>query len=79
MKIGELARSHQHLVETIRYYEREGLLAALHVLKKLPVVTTRVTWSACRSSAIADRWTWYWTRFASCCASRTRPPRIVEM
>ena len=42
------------LVETIRYYEREGLLAALrHVLKELPHFTTRATLSVCRSSAIA--------------------------
>lgn len=57
MKIGELAKRTGCPVETIRYYEREGLLPEP---ARSEATIGNTPWrmsSACRSSVTAARWT----------------------
>jgi hypothetical protein len=58
MRIGDLAESTGTAVETIRFYEREGLIpAAQRADNNYRVYTARPTPSGWRSSAIAATWT----------------------
>ncbi len=57
MKIGELAKRTGCPVETIRYYEREGLLPEPARSEGNYRQYTLRTSSACRSSVTAARWT----------------------
>lgn len=57
MRIGDLAESTGTAVETIRFYEREGLITAAQRADNNYRVYTAATPSGWRSSAIAATWT----------------------
>ena len=57
LKIGELAKQTGCLVETIRYYEREGLLLSPRVPKEITGSLQTFTSNAFNSSGTAVRWT----------------------
>lgn len=57
MKIGELAKKAGCRVETVRYYEREGLLPAPARSEGNYRLYGAQHWNVWCSSAIAGRWT----------------------
>lgn len=79
MRIGNLAELTGTPVETIRFYEREGLLpAAQRTENNYRLYTPQRMQIGWPSSATAATWTWRKTSSVRCCTCATRRLKTAE-